>query len=133
MAIPGATIQAGAGGDNNHLVCCQLQDFACQMAVGEPKFIQNRKVIRLCDRYQIAGEMRLRPVSMVVPASRDHRWQLACTIRDGKRLVDAWSAHGRQGFDFDFRQFDFVIDLGESRSGASSNTPEIDNPAATLG
>jgi hypothetical protein len=51
-------------------------------------------VIRLCDRDQVAGEMRL---------------------------------------DFDFGQFDFVIDLGESRSGASSKTPEIDNPAATLG
>jgi hypothetical protein len=37
----------------------QLQDFACQMAVGEPKFIQNREVIRLCDRDQVAGEMRL--------------------------------------------------------------------------
>ena len=37
----------------------QLQDLACQMAVGEPKFIQNREVIRLCDRDQVAGEMRL--------------------------------------------------------------------------
>jgi hypothetical protein len=41
------------------VVRCQLQDFACQMAVGEPKFIQNREVIRLCDRDQVAGEMRL--------------------------------------------------------------------------
>ena len=67
----------------------QLQDLACQMAVGEPKFIQNREVIRLCDRYQVAGEMRLRPVSMIIPAGRDHRRQLARAIRDGKRLVDA--------------------------------------------
>ena len=41
------------------LVRRQLQDFACQMAVGEPKFIQNREVIRLCDRDQVAGEVRL--------------------------------------------------------------------------
>jgi hypothetical protein len=41
------------------LVRRQLQDFACQMAVGEPKFIRNREVIRLCDRDQVAGEVRL--------------------------------------------------------------------------
>jgi len=26
--------------------------------------------------------------------------------------VDAWPTHGREVFDFDFGQFDFVIDLG---------------------
>ena len=41
------------------LVRRQLQDFACQMAVGEPKFIQDREVIRLCDRDQVAGKMRV--------------------------------------------------------------------------
>jgi len=32
------------------LVRRQLQDFACQMAVGEPKLIKNSEVISLCDR-----------------------------------------------------------------------------------
>ena len=41
------------------LVRGQLQDLACQMAVGEPKFIQYRKVVRLCDRDQVTGKMRL--------------------------------------------------------------------------
>ena len=40
------------------LVRRQLQDFACQMAIRESKFIQDRKVICFCDRDQIAGEMR---------------------------------------------------------------------------
>ena len=70
---------------------------------------------------------------MIVPAGRDHRWQLARAIRDGKRLVDAWPAHGREGFDFDFGQFDFVIDLGGVAERSELKTPEIDNPAATLG
>src|SRR6266571_7069894 len=55
--------------------------------------------------------MSLRPVSMVVPAARDHCRQLACAIRDGKRLIHARPAHGREGFDFDFGKLDFVIDL----------------------
>ena len=41
------------------LVRRQLQDFACQMAIRELKFIQDREVICFCDRDQIAGEMRL--------------------------------------------------------------------------
>jgi hypothetical protein len=76
------------------LVLRQLQDGACQVTVGESKFIQNREVVRLCDRDQIAGEMSLRAVSMVVPAARDHRRQLARAIRDGKRFVGDRAADG---------------------------------------
>ena len=54
------TVAPGRGwlAELRDLICRQLQDFACQMTVGEPKFIQNRKMIRLGDRDQIAGEMR---------------------------------------------------------------------------
>ena len=71
---------------------------------------------------------------MVVRAGRDHRLQLACAIRDGKRLVDAWPAHGREGFDFDFRQFDFIIDLGgiaewsDSKLRSTTQLPRSDDP-----
>jgi hypothetical protein len=41
------------------LVARQLQDFACQMAIGRPKFIQNREVICFCDRDQVARQMKL--------------------------------------------------------------------------
>ena len=55
------TVAPGRGwlAELRDVVRCQLQDLAGQMAVGEPKFIQNREVIRLCDRDQVAGEMRL--------------------------------------------------------------------------
>ena len=59
-SAPGGGLPIGRGGLPNYvdLICRQLQDFACQMAVGEPKFIQNCEMICLCDRDQIAGEMR---------------------------------------------------------------------------
>ena len=50
--------EASGPGGLRDLVRRQLQDFACQMAVREPKFIQDREVICFCDRDQIAGEMR---------------------------------------------------------------------------
>jgi hypothetical protein len=71
---------------------------------------------------------------MVVPAGRDHRWQLARAIRDGKRLIDAWPAHGRESFDLDFGQFDFVIDLGRVAERAqrlprsTTQLPLLDDP-----
>ena len=67
------------------------------------------------------------------PAANDHRRQLARAIGDGKWLIDARQAHWREGFDLDLGQLDFIVDMGGVASGASSNTPEIANPAATLG
>jgi hypothetical protein len=79
------------------LVSRHLQDCAGQIAVGEPKLIQNREMVRVCDWDQVAGEMLLRAVSMIVPAAGNHRWQLARTIRDGERLVDAGPTHDAFG------------------------------------
>lgn len=111
------------------LVLRQLQDRAGQITVGDPKFIQNREVVCLCDRDQVAGEMSLRPVSMVVPAARDHGRQLTRAIRDGKRLIDARPAHGREGFDFDFGQFNFVVDLGGVAERSELKDPRDRQPS----
>ena len=83
------TVAPGRGwlAELRDVVRCQLQDLAGQMAVGEPKFIQNREVIRLCDRDQVAGEMRtltgkhgspglLRPSLVTRPCHT--RWKAAC-------------------------------------------------------
>jgi hypothetical protein len=94
------------------LVFGHLQDRACQDTVGVPEFIQNREVICVDDRNQVAGEMRPRPVCMVISATCDHGRQLARAIRDGERLIDARPAHGREGFDFDFAQIDLIVDMG---------------------
>jgi hypothetical protein len=50
-----------------------LQDRARQNTVGAPEFIQDREVICVDDRNQVAGEMRPRPVCMVISATCDHR------------------------------------------------------------
>src|SRR5262245_13263722 len=101
-----------SSGSLRDLVSRHLQDRAGQIAVGAPELIQNCEMVRVCDRDQVAGEMLLRAVSMVVPAARDHRRQLARTIRNGERLVDAGPAHGRKSFDFDLGQLELVVDLG---------------------
>src|SRR5205823_3037981 len=41
------------------------------------QLIQNREVIGVGDRYQVAWDMPLRPVGMIIAAARDHGWQLA--------------------------------------------------------
>ena len=55
-----------------NLVCCHLQNRAGQIAVRDSEFIQNSDVVFIGD-----------------PAACDHCRQLARTIRDGKRRVDA--------------------------------------------
>jgi len=56
-------------------------------AVGLSQLIQNRKVIGVGDQYQVAWDMSLRPVGMVIAAARDHGWQLAGAVGDTQRLV----------------------------------------------
>src|SRR4029453_17034900 len=51
-------------------------------AVGLSQFIQNREVISVRDRYQVAWDMSLRPVGMVIAAARDHGRQLAGAVGD---------------------------------------------------
>ena len=53
-----------------------------ERAVGLSQLIQNREVIGVGDRYQVAWGMSLRPVGMVIPAARDHGRQLAGAIGD---------------------------------------------------
>src|SRR5262249_40261631 len=70
------------------------------------------EVVCLYDRNQATWEMSLSPVSMKIPTASDHRRQLTRAIGDGQGLIDARQAHGRKGFDFDFRQLDFIVDVG---------------------
>ena len=44
----------------------ELQDRTCENAVGKSKFIQNREVVCLYDRNQLAGEMSLSPVCVEI-------------------------------------------------------------------
>jgi hypothetical protein len=88
-----------------------LQNRAGQMAVGMPELIQDREVIGLDDRDQVAGKVLPRPVRMLVAAARDHGRQLAGAISDRQQLVDAGAAHGREGFDLIFRQLDRIVDM----------------------
>ena len=50
---------------------------AGERAVGLSQLIQNREVIGVGDWYQVAWNMPLRPVGMVIAAARDHGRQLA--------------------------------------------------------
>src|SRR5215469_8466834 len=90
----------------------QLQDLACQTTVGKSKFIENREVVCLYDRNQVAWEMSLCPVSMEIPTASDHRRQLARAVGYGQWLIDARQAHWREGFDLDFGQLDLIVDMG---------------------
>src|SRR5262249_15862914 len=59
---------------------------AGERAVGLSQLIQNREVIGVGDRYQVAWDMPLRPVGMVIAAARDHGRQLAGAVGDTQRL-----------------------------------------------
>src|SRR5262249_59203474 len=61
----------------HRLVFCHCDHGAGERAVGLSQLIQNREVIGVGDRYQVAGDMPLRSVGMVIAAARDHRRQLA--------------------------------------------------------
>src|SRR5262249_30795447 len=56
--------------------------------------------------------MSLSPMSMKFPTASDHRRQLTRAISYGQWLLDAWQAHRRKSFDLDFRQLDFIVDVG---------------------
>ena len=99
------------------------QDRACQNTVGMPEFIQNREVVRVDDRDQVAREMRPRPVCVVVSAARDHGRQLARAVRDGERLVDALPTHGREGFDLGFTLVHGSVPGGVGRGRVGKATP----------
>src|SRR6516162_4899645 len=58
-----------------------------ERAVGLSQLIQNREVIGVGDRYQVAWDMPFRPVGMVVPAARDHGRQLGGAVGDTQRLL----------------------------------------------
>jgi len=55
---------------------------AGERAVGLSQLIQNREVIGVGDWYQVAWDMPLRPVGMVIAAARDHGRQLAGAVGD---------------------------------------------------
>ena len=51
----------------------QLQERACQTTGRKSKFIENREVVCLYDRNQVAWKMSLSPVSMEITTASDHR------------------------------------------------------------
>jgi hypothetical protein len=109
-----------------------LQDRAGQDTVGEPELIQNRIVIRVGDRNQIARKMGLRPVGMVITAASDHRRQLTRAVRNGKRLVDGRPAHWRQGFNLHLGQLDLVVDMGGVAKGSEIENARDGHPRRHL-
>ena len=48
---------------------------------------------------------------MVVSAASDHRWQFPGAVSNCKRLIDAWSAHWGQRFNFLLGQLDLVVNM----------------------
>src|SRR5262245_61981266 len=68
-------------------------------------------MIRFGDRNHTARKMGLRSVGMVITTASDHRWQLARAVSNGKRLVDARPAHGRQSFNLLLGQLDLIVDM----------------------
>src|SRR5512132_3391566 len=93
------------------LVLSHRKHGAGEGAVGLSQLIQNREVIGVGDRYQIAWGMSLRPVGMVIPAARDHSRQLAGAIGDTQRLVRDWPTHRRELLDFLLAQLHLVVDM----------------------
>src|SRR6516165_5008354 len=84
---------------------------AGERAVGPSQLIQNREMIGIGDRYQVARDMPLRPVDMVVPAARDHGRQLGGAVGDTQRLADDRPPHGRELLDFLLAQPHLVVDM----------------------
>src|SRR5215475_12965370 len=82
------------------LVFCHCNHGAGERAVGLSQLIQNREVIGVGDRYQVAWDMPLRPISMVIAAARDHGRQLAGAVGDTQRLVDDRPPDRREVLDF---------------------------------
>src|SRR6516225_10123908 len=63
--------------------------------LGLSQFIQNCEVIGIGDRYQVAWDMPLQPVGMVIAAARYHGRQLTGAVGDTQRLVDDRPPHRR--------------------------------------
>src|SRR5262249_23085282 len=73
---------------------------AGERAVGLSQLIQNREVIGVGDWDQVAWDMPLRPVGMVIAAARDHGRQLAGAVGDTQRLVYDRPPHQSELLDF---------------------------------
>src|SRR5215471_13223105 len=84
---------------------------AGERAVGLSQLIQDREVIGVGDRYQVAWDMLLRSVGMVIAAARDHGRQLAGAVGDTQRLVDDRPPHRREVLDFLLAQLHLVVDM----------------------
>ena len=76
-----ASMNDGAPNPLRGLVLRHCNHGAGERAVGLSQLIQNCEVIGVGDRYQVAWDMPLRPVGMVIAAARDHGRQLAGAIR----------------------------------------------------
>src|SRR5262245_45858012 len=96
---------------------------AGERAVGLSQFIENREVIGVGDRYQVAWDMSLRPIGMVIAAARNHGRQLVGAVGDTKRLVDDRPPHRREVLDFLLAQLHFVVDMrGVAQSAEIEHT-----------
>ena len=72
----------GAPNPLRGLVLRHCNHGAGERAVGLSQLIQNCEVIGVGDRYQVAWDMPLRSVGMVIAAARDHRRQFASAVGD---------------------------------------------------
>src|SRR5262245_38105622 len=84
---------------------------AGERAVGLSQFVQNREVIGVRDWYQVAWNMSLRPIGMVIAAARDHGRQLTGAVGDTERLVDDRPPHRREVLNFFLAQPHLVVDM----------------------
>src|SRR5262249_18327876 len=84
---------------------------AGELSVGLSQLIQNREVIGVGDRYQVARDMPLRPIDMVIAAARDHGRQLAGAVGDTQRLVDDRPPQRRELLDLLLAQLHLVVDM----------------------
>jgi len=82
-----ASMNDGAPNPLRGLVLRHCNHGAGERAVGLSQLIQNCEVIGVGDRYQVAWDMPLRPVGMVIAAARDHGRQLAGAVGDTQRLM----------------------------------------------
>src|SRR5262249_34238595 len=82
-----------------------------ECAVRLAQLIQDREVIGVGDRYQVAWDMPLRPVGMVIATARDHGRQLAGTVGDTQWLVDVRPPHWRELLAFLLAGLPLVVDM----------------------
>src|SRR5215471_18835169 len=106
---------------------------AGERAVGLSQLIQDREVIGVGDRYQVAWDMLLRSVGMVIAAASNHGPQLAGAVGNTQRLVDDRPPHRREVLDFLLAQLHLVVDMRGVAQGTQIEHARDRQPRRYLG